>query len=621
MLEELALGMQSQRPESEFGRPDARGVLITGAQFDLALADLIAKHRDELDAGRQRALADKWRRWLVRESGLIQEQQTDRFGFLHLSFLEYLAGQAALREQARMGHAAIARFVVERHGLPRWRETLLLMLGSRNDDRELGNAVVAELLAAERKWETGLFLLSLLREEIDIDPGLRTRVLEVAAESAIVQWSWAWGAARSRLADILRFGRKHGPPLRSWIEQGLASRRGEALVGLLVLLPETLEPTRAMIGRSDEDLGLAALLDLGPTERWGKWAIARATRATWWAWCRETPIAGIVHRAVVGFDHSEMWVASLLRRTAWISQVLRRAALELRGQAGGGGLGVPARIVWSEGSDRHAVVMPPAISTECEAAESRADFVRDFAGEFADGVVGNFEVDFEDALAPYLNENLARYFARYFAEDFARYFAEGFAEGFANVKIQREPNHGSRNAPVDSSNHDWPSNTPADRILSPLVLAQAAEAYAGLLLTPSGEPAARIAEARVQNHWLNLFLDPLVNYITRSSPLTPEQHALFLALGLAQFQTTWSWPSGPHWKSWFASDPPEHWLTAYVWHLCWAVGEPANPEHQVRARACLDRGDSPELVDELRKFPLIATPPEVLALFDGSGGA
>jgi hypothetical protein len=147
------------------------------------------------------------------------------------------------------------------------------------------------------------------------------------------------------------------------------------------------------------------------------------------------------------------------------------------------------------------------------------------------------------------------------------------------------------------------------------------EAHAGLIIAPAfPDPTipAAYASARVDNLWLNICFDALVDHATTDAPLTPEQHALLLALGLAQFQTTWTWPPGQHWQSWFASNtPPDYWLAAYIWHLCWAIGDPDNTAaHQARATACLDRGDDPEIVADLRKYPIIPTPPEVSNLFD-----
>ncbi|KIG14310.1 hypothetical protein DB30_06912 [Enhygromyxa salina] len=48
-----------------------------------------------------------------------------------------------------------------------------------------------------------------------------------------------------------------------------------------------------------------------------------------------------------------------------------------------------------------------------------------------------------------------------------------------------------------------------------------------------------------------------------------------------------------------------------------AIGDANNAgAHQARASACLDRGDDPELVADLRKHAIGPTPPEIHALFD-----
>ena len=97
-LEELALWMQSRRPDEENRADRERGVVLTGAELEAKLDELLARHRGELGLGRRLELRDRWRRWLLAASGLIQEQQADRYAFLHLSLLEHLAGQAALRQ-------------------------------------------------------------------------------------------------------------------------------------------------------------------------------------------------------------------------------------------------------------------------------------------------------------------------------------------------------------------------------------------------------------------------------------------------------------------------------------------------------------------------------------------
>lgn len=133
-----------------------------------------------------------------------------------------------------------------------------------------------------------------------------------------------------------------------------------------------------------------------------------------------------------------------------------------------------------------------------------------------------------------------------------------------------------------------------------------------MLLAPSGQPAAHIAATRVQNRSLRDNFEDIATQTNHS----PEHQALLLALGLAQYQTTHEWPPGPTWHAWFTSPPPEHWIAAYVWHLCWAVGDPENPTHLEAANAALDRNDWPELAAALREYkPNSPLPPETQALF------
>ena len=45
-------------------------------------------------------------------------------------------------------------------------------------------------------------------------------------------------------------------------------------------------------------------------------------------------------------------------------------------------------------------------------------------------------------------------------------------------------------------------------------------------------------------------------------------------------------------------------LPAYLWHLCWAVGQPDEPRHLERAGAPLDRADFKTLADTIRRLSI-----------------
>jgi hypothetical protein len=202
-------------------------------------------------------------------------------------------------------------------------------------------------------------------------------------------------------------------------------------------------------------------------------------------------------------------------------------------------------------------------------------------------------------------------------------FALEFSLGSLVISRQDAGGHYSSQATPTEFNDDSPFPQPksapehSKSEANQAILLRVGDAHAGLLLAPFGQPAAHIVAARIDNRRIHTIFERVVARVAHKAPLTPEQHALFLALGLAQYQTTWSWPPGPHWRAWFTAPAPEHWLPAYVWHLCWAIGDPTNPEHQANAAACLDRGDWPELVAELRDLTVIPPTDDIRALFDG----
>lgn len=78
----------------------------------------------------------------VREDvGLLAERSPTLFGFLHLTFQEYLAGLYVVRERGAAGQA-----IVDRLDDPRWREPILLALGHVSSNPDWGPAARVKLL-------------------------------------------------------------------------------------------------------------------------------------------------------------------------------------------------------------------------------------------------------------------------------------------------------------------------------------------------------------------------------------------------------------------------------------------------------------------------------------------
>jgi hypothetical protein len=78
----------------------------------------------------------------VREDvGLLSERSTRLFGFLHLTFQEYLAALFLVRDRVGAGQA-----LVDRLDQPRWREPILLALGHVSTNPDWGPAARSKLL-------------------------------------------------------------------------------------------------------------------------------------------------------------------------------------------------------------------------------------------------------------------------------------------------------------------------------------------------------------------------------------------------------------------------------------------------------------------------------------------
>lgn len=103
-------------------------------------------------------------------------------------------------------------------------------------------------------------------------------------------------------------------------------------------------------------------------------------------------------------------------------------------------------------------------------------------------------------------------------------------------------------------------------------------------------PAARlrVAQQRVKNAWLSLFLPALDNAMRKG--FEPGRVALYLALGWTQATTTHQWPASETWRSLLGGPAPEHWLPRSQWHLCWLLDDPDDSAHRKALDEALDEG-------------------------------
>ncbi|MEE9383107.1 MAG: NACHT domain-containing protein [Nannocystaceae bacterium] len=569
MLERVALAMQEQSQGGARGR--GVQVVVDRTVFVDMLAAQLRERSTACDEHEIVDLARRWSTWLVRDAGLFQEHSPGRVGFLHLSLMEYMAGRALLTQSLREGHEGVAACVEQHLEDSRWEETLLLMLGSENKNRALGEAVVERLLSSGSAWQVRpgpvIFLLQLLREDVEVGAPLRARILERTRDGMLDWHAGIRNLVSHLIDDVAAFGRVHRPGLETWFREHLTRDTGDGLAGTLALCPASAPSEKdvhdIMANREDLDVAVVVLLNFGTAHRWGRLGHRLASTEAMNAWANTSPVEAIFTRSVGAAYHGNgesvsmdpcSWVIPLLRRAGWIAETILFAAAQLREEPrGNAARGIPPAIASSSGPSSPIDRAPPALS----------------------GSSGS--------MAPFHAHDLWR---------------DGSTPP---VSTERDPSFPKMRPRL------WTDD---------LWRLHCLQRSTGVVVSPAHahkDVESLLAQLRVQNLWLN------ADYFDRLGPRpdesSPDFHALALTVGLVQYQTTWTWPASPHWQIWFTPSPPEHWLSAHLWHVIRYIQDPTDASHRERADACLDRGDSPRMVDALRDHALTPTPPEVLALF------
>ena len=632
ILERVALEMQE-------GRSGGSNESVTIGRTELERS-LVAHLRERDLADKPIAEAERvaaaWVDYLTAGTGLLVEQKPGVFAFLHLSLMEYLAGRALLARELVGGDAQVAQKVAELHRQAHWREVLLLMLGSEATRGGLVDAVFGALDQVEGgdRWETAVFLLSMLREEVDVRPAERDRVLgEVAS---LVGERDHWYRAARLVRDIIVFGRRSGQSVAAWLRHRLLTAAGEDLQDALLLTPSDAPwSARELLShRGDSAELVPLLLPFSPETPWGAWAQEHATARAWLEAARlAAPEQGWVWALTLEARRGFGPLLAVLYRASWLGRAYEDAAKALaHEERADARIGLPASVTWRAGTVEVAGCFACSVARLAPAGgvlPARDHFTRDLARVWAQQL--------EQGLAQGLGRDFARHFAGYFAGDLTRSFAPDFARRFAaafgpdrvgTVAFEPYPARSFESAQTRerATTVESPPRTQLapnapisqrDLVATRDALATIADIHAGLALSAAEgvrvEMAEAVALARLQNRQ---YVDSLTNLV--GPTLLQTLPARLLALALCAYQTTWTWPDSAPFRALFAGPPPDDWLTAHFWHLCQAAGEPGDPTpHIERAIAALDRGDPPDLVEALREHMLVPTPPDVLALFDG----
>lgn len=186
--------------------------------------------RDSLAKGHVRGLTDAaLAMQLFRTSlGLFVERAPGVYGFLHQTFVEFLAAHELVRTGKFLGLVKSSR----RAFTPKWREVVLLGAGIlgvlQANDEELGAAVLALVSNARKAKNTLAEVPVLLSSLVTDDPSLSTEMASALLEELIPRWWFDGGAPLSFfLGDAVKlFARLSRGP---W--HAIAKRRVEVSYG------------------------------------------------------------------------------------------------------------------------------------------------------------------------------------------------------------------------------------------------------------------------------------------------------------------------------------------------------------------------------------------------------
>jgi HEAT repeat protein/energy-coupling factor transporter ATP-binding protein EcfA2 len=228
ILAPIAFWMHSERPGGLVGREELEGRIA--AYFE---------EREGKSPEEARKLAHDFVELIREQSGLLVERGLDQFGFMHLTFEEYLAARHLT------GRRNVNELVKERLHNARWREVILLTAGTLRGD--FADDLVEAIWKAKGPYDDILhrdllMAARCLADDVDVSYDLRRRILD--------ELSHLWRTTRYE-------------KLRQETVETLVAMRGSACEG---------EVVRALLG---------ALRDEDSDVRWNAaWALSELGEAS-----------------------------------------------------------------------------------------------------------------------------------------------------------------------------------------------------------------------------------------------------------------------------------------------------------------------------------------------------
>lgn len=568
-LEKLAIHMQRQRERKPGGqRTSVRDVAIGREELCEELVQILRqRHHSGEEPEQTRRRVERWLDHLEAGTGLLVQQQPGVFGFFHLSLMEYLAARGWEREVG----PALPDAIAARYGEQTWLEVCLLAVGVHAEDGPFLDRLFIALDhgGSEERW---LFMLRCMREEAAWSGVQLERILSGLANQLLTLRLWDWDVPGKVLEQVLRFSIRNSKEVRSWLSCRLQEAKGKDLVGAVALrIQHMKEVKEAIVLQQRWDDIVGCLMSFWPGIWIGHWA---ASRMSWpellkWAW-EELPHSVLGGCAVSALRQDEGGVTSFV-------------AVAL--------------------TQRTTIMNPSAIL--------QGDLLEDKR------VIVGYR--FHEDWVRFSNFGFGIPFYIYYDNDFFHYHGPHFGGAF-RIDTNTESTECSRqqNQMGDNTNKQQVIGPPDSTVASADQEAYGTIDRAGIKAIKENEPAEillgplkcevdialasqkhllgerRLAYAifRVHNRWM-LQVWPLIDR-QLAEGLSPNQLALYLALGWTQATTTWQWPGTDRWRAQFAGGPPEHWLPRAHWHLCWLTYDPDDGEHQRALREAVSEGQEDE---------------------------
>lgn len=551
-------------------------------------------------------LADHWLNYLIKDTGLLVEEQPGYVGFLHLSLYEFLASRGWERH-SQQPHEITLRFLE-----PGWREICLLMVGYRSSDKNFLDALF-ESFCKNPTLEGWSFLFHCLREEAAFN---NQQIVKISSEAAKAFLDGAL-ANRHILNQLTNLSQRNGPRVVKWLRDRLKyAREGELRAVAALSLEQTAE--LAVLGeRADTSQVAADLLEFWPLPL-GIDAARDATpqsRVDWGIGAKgiaSTPrvLKALSSISMVKYVHGGLLLSLYINAARAVSTLQIEQTLSNENTSN--------LLIISPGSQN--VPLHP-LGYGMLLSPLRHPGYSDY---------GTHEyLIFLELDDDFLNYGELGRVHRIFSRGLTKQHATQAAHYFRS-KWQIEIKDDEHSVPsLIGANIDeriyfsWGSTIerpsplatrpPRCKFSDEQQIGRSraiGEALAAFSNTRNQEPLVALAHAH--NRLTNLATLKAWPKLEQAMAVGLRQDyallSLYFSLGWSQANTTWEWPDSLLWRALLAASPPPHWMPRSQWYFCWLLYQPQNVEYRQGFDDALKEGLSdselPGLAAEIRRIAI-----------------